>query len=279
MTTSMALAIRHRVGIRRSLNGGHREPVQAVIDPNGPIEQVTFALGAQNQALLVWRQTTKDVLRYSTSNDRGATWTTAATISGFTARPYLDKHQFDRYALLADSTGRFHLFAVGQVTTQGDLALFQMEIKDGTWSAPQIVFHGDGLPEYPRVATDGGNRIVLAFFVRDTIWAIGAYRVWWVNGTMAAPAVEPRPIPAVGPTPRAYPPDCGASPRHSLDGITTRNDHVGTTTKCRQSTGCHLAWQGHAACHRADALQRDHTSLAGAPFMTRRRARCCQSIV
>lgn len=198
--------------VRVSPDGGTTwKPAQIIVDPDGPIEQVTLAFGSQSRALLVWRQTKKDVIRYRTSSNNGAMWTAPATVPGFIARPYLDKHQFDRYALTADSAGRFHLFAVGQVGKQDDLALFQLEMMDATWSAPQVLYHGEGQPEYPRIATDGGNRIVLAFFVRDTIWTVGNYRVWRAEGIAASPAASPQPMPTFIPT--AVPVRQTAAPR------------------------------------------------------------------
>lgn len=194
-------------GIRRSLDGGQTwQPIQVVTDPDGPIEQVTFAFGKDNRALLVWRETGNNVARFSTSEDNGASWSAPATIPNLVPRPYLLKHQFDRYALIADSTGVFHLLAVGQAGQPDQLALFHLEMRDGIWSEPQSIYAGQGLPEYPGVATDGGNRIVVSFFVRDNLFQVGNYRVWRINGVMDAPAVAPRPVPTIAPIPtRAAP--------------------------------------------------------------------------
>lgn len=185
-------------GIRRSLDGGQTwQPIQVIAEPDIPIEQVTFAFGKENRSLLVWREVGKDIVRFATSDTAGASWSSPLTVPNITARPYLLKHQFDRYALTADSTGVFHLLAVGQVGSPDQLALLHLELRDGTWSAPQSVYSGQGLPEYPGIATDGGNHITVSFFVRDNLFEIGNYRVWRVNGVMAAPAVEPRPVPTV----------------------------------------------------------------------------------
>lgn len=189
-------------GIRRSLDGGRTwQPTQVITDPDGPIEQVTFAFGKENRALLVWRETNTTVVRYSTSNDAGVSWSAPAAVPNIIARPYLLKHQFDRYAIAADGAGVFHLLAVGQVGSPDQLALLHLELRDGVWSAPQSVYSGGGLPEYPGIATDGGNRIEVSFFVRDNLFQVGDYRVWRVSGRTGAPAVAPRPVPTVAPTP------------------------------------------------------------------------------
>lgn len=188
-------------GIRRSLDGGRTwQPIQVIADSDVPIEQMTFAFGKENRALLVWREVGKDIVRFATSDTAGASWSAPLTVPNIIARPYLLKHQFDRYALAADSTGVFHLLAVGQVGSPDQLALLHLELRDGTWSAPQSVYSGQGLPEYPGIATDGGNHITVSFFVRDNLFEIGNYRVWRVDGVMVAPAVAPRPVPTVVPT-------------------------------------------------------------------------------
>lgn len=188
-------------GLRRSLDGGRTwQPIQVIADPDGPIEQVTFAFGKENHALLVWRETGKQVMRYSASENAGATWGDPVTVPNIVARPYVLKHQFDRYALTVDSTGAYHLLAVGQIGGPDELALFHLELRDGVWSAAQSVYSGQGLPEYPGIATDGGNRMVVSFFVRDSLFEIGNYRIWRVSGTIAAPPVAPRPVPTVAPT-------------------------------------------------------------------------------
>lgn len=195
-----------RGAIRRSDDSGRTwRPIQTITDGGVPIEQVTFAFGKENHALLVWRQTTKDVVRFSTSDTGGAQWSAPATVPNIVARPYYQKHQFDRYALVADRSGRFHLFAVGQVGSPDHIALFHLELRDGVWSAPQALYSGEGLPEYPGVATDGGNRIVVSFFVRDNLFQVGKYRVWWADGTTDSDAVPRRAVPTLAPTAAASP--------------------------------------------------------------------------
>ncbi len=192
--------------LRRSTDGGRTwQPVQTITDAGVPIEQLTFAFGTEHHALIVWRQTTKDIIRFSTSDTDGAEWSTPTTIPNIVARHYYEKHQFDRYALAADSAGRFHLFAVGQVDSPDHVALFHLEMRDGAWSAPQTLYNGVGYPEYPGVATDGGNRFVVSFFVRDTLFDVGNYRVWWANGLADAAPVARQAVPTVVPTPISAP--------------------------------------------------------------------------
>jgi hypothetical protein len=161
---------------------------------------VTFAFGKEKRALLVWRLTTNDVIRFTTSDTGGAQWSAPATVPNIVARPYTEKHQFDRYALAVDSAGRFHLFAVGQLGAPDHVGLFHLELNDGIWSAPQTLYSGDGYPEYPGVATDGGNHIVVSFFVRDTLYQVGNYRIWWADGTTDSGAVAKQAVPTVVPT-------------------------------------------------------------------------------
>jgi BNR repeat protein len=188
-------------GMRRSDDGGRTwQPIQVITDGGVPIEQVTFAFGKENHALLVWRQTTKDVVRFSTSDMGGAQWSAPATVPNIVARHYYEKHQFDRYALTVDSAGVFHLFAVGQVDSSDHTALFHLEMRDGVWSAPQTLYSGDGFPEYPGVATDDGNRIVVSFFVRDNLFEVGDYRVWWTSGIADSQTVAARAVPTIAPT-------------------------------------------------------------------------------
>lgn len=190
-----------RGGMRRSVDGGKTwQPIQAITDGGAPIEQVTFAFGKENQAVLVWRQTSKDIVRFSTSDTRGTNWSAPATVPNIVARPYYQKHQFDRYALAADSSGRLHLFAAGQAGSPDHIAMFHLELRDGIWSAPQTLYDGGGLPEYPGVATDGGNRLVVSFFVRDNLFQVGNYRVWWTKGTAESDAAPRRAVPTLAPT-------------------------------------------------------------------------------
>jgi hypothetical protein len=193
-------------GMRRSDDGGRTwQPIQIIRDGGVPIEQVTFAFGKENHALLVWRQTTNDVIRFSTSDTGGMQWGAPAAVPNIVARPYTEKHQFDRYALAVDSAGRFHLFAVGQLGSPDHVGLLHLELSDGAWSAPQTLYNGDGYPEYPGVATDGGNHIVVSFFVRDTLYQVGNYRIWWADGTADASAVAKQAVPTVVPTVAAAP--------------------------------------------------------------------------
>lgn len=218
-------------GMRRSDDGGRTwQPIQAISDAGVPIEQVTFAFGKDNHALLVWRQTGKDVVRFSTSDTGGAQWSAPAAVPNIVARHYYEKHQFDRYSLAVDGAGRFHLFAVGQVDSPDHVALYHLELRDGAWSAPQMLYNGDGFPEYPSVATDGGNRIVVSFFVRDNLFEVGNYRIWWTSGTADAQPVPARAVPTIAPTavptPSIAPRRAAVSPATLPPGIVAPDDRA-----------------------------------------------------
>ena len=149
---------------------------------------------------IVWRQTTKDIIRFSTSDTDGAEWSTPATIPNIVARPYYEKHQFDRYALAAIVRGGFICSRSARLDSPDHVALFHLEMRDGTWSAPQTLYSGEGFPEYPGVATDGGNRFVVSFFVRDTLFDVGNYRIWWANGVADTAPVARQAVPTIVPT-------------------------------------------------------------------------------
>lgn len=197
------------VGSAFSRDGGRtwqgHEALRSVV---GPVEASAVVVGADGP-LLVYRATTVDRLIYRTW--RGESWSDEAEIPGVVARPYSNKHNFDKFGLARDGDGNLLLAYVGtDPTAPKGVAVAVTRFASGQWSAPQRVAAPDGYPEYPRITVALGNRLELAFFVRDKQFDVGHYVMYGVAGQVDARAIAPTsppPPPAASAAPaRALPP-------------------------------------------------------------------------
>jgi hypothetical protein len=173
----------------------------------GSVEQSVVATNGAT-SLLVYRSTTRDVLLYRVSDDHGLTWSAETPIPSVVARPYTDKHNFDKLSLAVDGDGRFLLAYIGtDDNAPHGLSVMVASYADDTWAAPRIVAAPDGFPEYPRIVIALGNQLTLVYFVRDNEFDVGHYTLWAVSATTQARAIAPTavtpatPVVVVTPTP------------------------------------------------------------------------------
>ncbi len=172
-----------------------------------------LAVGADGKGgvLLVWRATDRQEIFYTWSQDDGLTWTRPMTIPNFFARRWTIP--FDAYDMEADSAGRIHLVAVGQTqipASRADfvpLGVYHLVWDGRRWSEPEpiAVYPEDRFPEYPKLDISQGNQLHVVWFVRDNLWQLGEYQVWYSSRTVDAPTRLPPPTPTPTPGPTATP--------------------------------------------------------------------------
>jgi hypothetical protein len=175
----------------------------------GDLEQSVVAINA-SIAVLVCRSTRTDALLYRLSHDGGRNWTDATSISQASARPYVDKHNFDKLSLAFDSDGRLWLAYIGtDASAPNGLSVMVASFAAGAWEEPEVVASPVGFPEYPRLSVALGNQLNIVYFVRDKEFDVGHYTLWWTSTTTggkgrAAETVQPaQPQVLVQPTPAA----------------------------------------------------------------------------
>ena len=105
--------------------------------------------------------------------------------------------------MATDNAGVVHLVLVGRTFLQRSLSVLHMTWNGSAWSKPEAIatFRGD-VPEWPRLAIGGGNRLYVTWFVRDEaeIWSGGGdYRIWYAQSLSAAPAATPVVLPSLTP--------------------------------------------------------------------------------
>ena len=173
----------------------------------GGLEQSVVASDG-SLAVLVYRSTRIDVLLYRLSHDGGRSWTDAAAIPQASARPYTDKHNFDKLSLAFDGDGRLWLAYVGtDASAPNGLSVMVASFADDAWEAPAVIASPVGFPEYPRLSVALGNQLNIAYFVRDKEFDVGHYTLWWSSASTggkghAAETVQPaQPQVMVQPTP------------------------------------------------------------------------------
>jgi hypothetical protein len=175
----------------------------------GDYEQSVVATDGDD-ALLVYRSTKSDRLFYHVSDDGGVTWSDRKQIPDALARPYSDKHNFDKISFTIDGDGRFLLSWVGtDVNAPLGVSVMVATWADGVWTAPVVISSpSEGFAEYPRIAAVLGNTFRVAYFVRDKAYDLGHYTMWIVDGTSDARAIAPagvEPAPLIVAPPRILP--------------------------------------------------------------------------
>ncbi|MBC7077348.1 MAG: exo-alpha-sialidase [Synergistales bacterium] len=187
---------------RASLDGGISWSAPLTITyPTTGTAQLTAGADGQGGVLLVWRNTELDDLFYQWSTDYGQSWSNPASVPGIFARPWTIP--FDLYDMATDSAGIIHLLAVGRQSPEENapLGLYHLSWDGHSWSAPNCVFCGFGFPEYPRLVISEGNHLHAVWFVRDYLWELGNYEVWYSESYSQAPQQTPIPLPTPTLTP------------------------------------------------------------------------------
>ncbi|MGN6757896.1 MAG: sialidase family protein, partial [Thermomicrobiales bacterium] len=194
-------------GTAVSTDGGATwQSQQEIRSSRGPFEQTAVAFGASG-ALLVYRSINQPQLLYRQSADNGRHWGEEQVVPQAVARPYGDKHNFEKISLASDGDGRLLLAYVGQdPQAPNGLGVFVATFAGDTWSTPAEIAAPVGYPEYPRVAIALGNQLQVVYFVRDSEYTVGHYTLWSVAGQSDAHAIAPaNPPPVAAPAPVIQP--------------------------------------------------------------------------
>jgi len=172
--------------------------------PEGTNAQLAVGIDGQGGVVVVWRATSRPEIFYAWSSDNGASWSPPMVIPGIFARPWTVP--FDMYDMATDSGGHIHLVVAGRLSLEEDrLGVYHLEWDGATWSPPTAIFGGAGFPEYPKVVISEGNKLHVAWFVRDNLWEVGNYEIWYSSSQSASPAQTPVPPPTSTPTSTATP--------------------------------------------------------------------------
>jgi hypothetical protein len=172
--------------------------------PEGTNAQLSVSSDGQGGVVVVWRATSRPEIFYAWSSDNGASWSPPMVIPGIFARPWTVP--FDMYDMATDSGGHLHLVVVGRLSPEEDrLGVYHLEWDGTSWSPPAAIYRGAGFPEYPKIVISEGNKLHVAWFVRDDLWERGNYEVWYSSTRTSSPAQTPVPPPTSTPTPTATP--------------------------------------------------------------------------
>jgi hypothetical protein len=172
--------------------------------PEGTNAQLAVGIDSQGGVVVVWRATSRPEIYYAHSSDNGASWSPPMIIPVIFARPWASS--FDMYDMATDSGGHIHLVVVGRLSPEEDrLGVYHLEWDGTSWSPPTAIYRGAGFPEYPKVVISEGNKLHVAWFVREALWEEGNYEVWYSSSHSASPAQTPVPPPTSTPTPTATP--------------------------------------------------------------------------
>jgi hypothetical protein len=200
----------HRVSVMVSRDRGVTWQDNHTVE--GSYEQ-SIAISNGATALLVYRSTEDDDIRYRQSDDAGVTWSDEQRVADAVLRPYLGYNNFERVSMAIDGDGRFLLSYVGQhAAAENGLAIFVATFADGMWTTPELLTAPDGFPAYARIAVALGNQMTLAYFERDAVFVDESDKtVWTVVGQSNARPIDARPYAtppetaAPAPTPAAVP--------------------------------------------------------------------------
>jgi len=140
--------------------------------PEGTNAQLSVGGDGQGKIVVVWRATSRPEIYYAWSSDNGASWSPPMVIPGIFARPLVNP--FDMYDMATDSGGHTHLVVVGRLSLEEDrLGVYHLEWDGTSWSPPTAIYWGTGFPEYPKIVISEGNKLHVAWIVRDNLWERG----------------------------------------------------------------------------------------------------------
>ena len=173
--------------------------------PEGTNAQLSVGSDGQGGVVAVWRATSRPEIFYAWSSDNGASWSPPMVIPDIFARPWTNP--FDMYDMATDSAGHIHLVVVGRLSLEEDrVGVYHLEWDGTSWSPPAAIYWGAGFPEYPKIVISGGNKLHVAWFVREALWeGEGTHAVWYSSSQSASPAQTPVPPPTSTPIPTATP--------------------------------------------------------------------------
>lgn len=193
----------------------------ATLDIQGG-RDVTIGLDGKGRLVAAWLYLPEDVIYYQVSGDDGQSWSQTQVIEGVWGRSGIQYSALDDYAMATDSAGNLHLVLVGRTNNDKNLLDAQKALQlihlvwnstSASWSAPEVIANypvfgrlngvlaGD-YPEWPRLSIANGNQLHAVWFVRDAQNLFGdtsAYRIWYAQETLSAPAIPPVALPTLPP--------------------------------------------------------------------------------
>jgi hypothetical protein len=175
------------------------DPRECTVD-SGMSRNVALGLAPNDTIVAVWLRIPEDEVRYSISADAGYTWSDSAVISDIVGTWHVYNDRSDNYAMVADSLMASHLVMAGRRSlSQSGIGLYHLIWNGEAWSVPELIqsYQGDA-PEWPRVAIANGNKLHVAWFVRnqEAIYSsdTGDYRVYhsakWLDVPATTQALE-----------------------------------------------------------------------------------------
>jgi len=204
--------------------------------PEGTNAQLSVGSDGRGGVMAVWRATSRPEIYYAWSSDNGASWSPPEVIPDLFARPWTNP--FDMYDMATDSGGHIHLVVVGRLSPEEEsLRVYHLEWDGTSWSTPTAIYRGAGFPEYPKIVISEGNKLHVAWFVRETLWEGGKKEVWYSSSRSSSPAQTPVPPPTSTPIPTATPlatvtptatpyPTLSAPSTDLPEGLYTESDEV-----------------------------------------------------
>lgn len=165
-------------------------------------KNVTIAEDKNENLIAAFWGIPTDQVYFAISSNNGDTWQETQIMEDVRGQWSVYNDRLDTYSFARDSADNLHLFMVGRVKGESNRELLNVLdlVWDGeAWLPPVKIFSSENeFPEWPRVTISGGNQINLVFFTRDEEHAFESdsvnadYKVWYVKGFAAAPAIRPQ---------------------------------------------------------------------------------------
>ena len=173
--------------------------------PQQMARQPGLGIDGGGRLVAVWLGTRDDRFYYSTSADRGRSWTSPTPITNIQGGWSLYPARLDHTVMEQDNQGYLHLVLVGRTTiTPNSLDLLHLTWNGTTWSAPEtIATFTTEFPEWPEI-TIGSGKLHVVWFTRprDYVWS-GGYgsQVWYASRTLGTPGSVSLSWPTATPVP------------------------------------------------------------------------------
>jgi hypothetical protein len=168
--------------------------------PNATNMRLAVGSNGQGGVMLVWRTASQEYpgIYYMWSTDYGESWAPPQALPNIFAQTSISNHGM--YDMATDSGGHIHLVVVGRPSLEEDgLGVYHLEWDGTSWSPPTAIYRGAGFPDYPNIVISEGNKLHVAWYVRETLEG-GNNEIWYSSSQAASPAQTPVPLPTSTPT-------------------------------------------------------------------------------